>query len=179
MPHIHTEPGQHDITASAFILLLGGNEPKLLLHEHRKLGKLLQYGGHVELTETPWDAVLHEVREESGYTAVQLQVLQPTPHLVRAGKAKTDPLPACIGTYPYGGDPSHFHTDLSYAVITTESPRHAEAAGESKTHVQVTRAELAALDEARIFPSVQQVGLFVFTLLDSWQPVNVVEYRKS
>lgn len=179
MPHIHTDPGQHDITASAFILLLGGDEPKLLLHEHRKLGKLLQYGGHVELNETPWDAVLHEVREESGYEPHQLQVLQPTLHLVSAAKAKTDPLPACISTHPYGGDPNHFHTDLAYAAITSELPLHAEAAGESNTHVKVTRAELAALDDVKIFPSVQQVGLFVFTLLDNWQPIDVSEYRKK
>lgn len=179
MPHIHTDPGQHDITAAAFIILLGGDEPKLLLHMHRKLGKLLQYGGHVELNETPWDAVLHEVREESGYDPDQLQVLQPELHLVSAGKAKTDPLPACISTHPYGGDERHFHTDLGYAVITTEPPRYAVAEGESTEHVQVTRVELAALDGTKIFPSVQQIGLFVFTLLDSWQPVDVSEYRKK
>ncbi|MFI5275368.1 MAG: NUDIX domain-containing protein [Candidatus Saccharimonadales bacterium] len=179
MPHIHTEPGQHDITASAFIILLSGDEPKLLLHEHRKLGRLLQYGGHVELTETPWDAALHEVREESGYDPDQLQVLQPLQHMVRAGKAKTDPLPACISTHPYGGDESHFHTDLAYAVTTSESPRHEVAAGESNEHLMVTQSELAALDDTRIFPSVQQVGLFVFTLLDSWRPVHLSEYRKK
>lgn len=179
MPHIHTDPGQHDITASAFIILLGGAEPKLLVHEHRKLGKFLQYGGHVELNETPWDAVLHEVREESGYEPDQLQVLQPERHLVRAGKAKTDPVPACISTHPYGGDETHFHTDLAYAVVTTVLPRHTAAAGESNTHLQVTRKELEALDDTKIFPSVQQVGLFVFTLLDNWQPVDVREYRKK
>jgi hypothetical protein len=49
MAHIHTEPGQHDFTASAFIIRLDRlderGQPKLLLHKHKKLHKLLQFGG--------------------------------------------------------------------------------------------------------------------------------------
>jgi len=44
-----------------------GAEPRIILHKHRKLNKLLQFGGHVELDETPWQAVLREIAEESGY----------------------------------------------------------------------------------------------------------------
>lgn len=178
MPHIHTEPGQHDITASGFILLLGGDEPKLLLHEHYKLGKIMQYGGHVELDETPLEAVLREVLEESGYDADQLQVLQPPQHMTDIGNRKLDPIPACIGTYPYGGDTSHYHTDLSYVFVTTETPRHKEAAGESGKHVQMTQAQVTATKAPEeMFISVQKIGLFAFTLIDTWKPVNLREYR--
>ena len=53
MPHIHTEPGQHDHTVGAFIICLGNNSPKILLHMHKKLNKLLPIGGHIELNEAP------------------------------------------------------------------------------------------------------------------------------
>jgi 8-oxo-dGTP pyrophosphatase MutT (NUDIX family) len=180
MPHIHTEPGQHDITASAFIMLLGDGEPKLLLHQHHKLGKLMQYGGHVELDETPLEAALREIREESGYDADQLQVLQPVQHMTSTRNQKLDPIPACIGTHPYGGDTTHFHTDLSYAFITTERPRHKEAAGESDEHIQMTRAQLEAVKTPEdMFINVQKVGLFSFSLIDTWEPVVLREYRTS
>ncbi len=32
----------------------------------------MQVGGHIELDETPWQAVEHELREESGYTLAEL-----------------------------------------------------------------------------------------------------------
>ena len=66
MAHIHTQPGQHDHTASAYIIRTDLDTPRIMLHLHRKIGKYLQFGGHVELNETPWQAVVHELREESG-----------------------------------------------------------------------------------------------------------------
>ena len=57
MPHIHTEPGQHDQTVSAFIFRKVDGEYKAFLHMHRTLGTLMQVGGHVELDETPWGAI--------------------------------------------------------------------------------------------------------------------------
>ena len=36
MPHINTKPGQHDFTASAFIVRLDRSEPQVLLHLHKK-----------------------------------------------------------------------------------------------------------------------------------------------
>lgn len=54
-----------------------GDEPRIILHKHRKLKMLLQFGGHVELDETPWQAVLREIAEESGYDKNQLKLLQP------------------------------------------------------------------------------------------------------
>ncbi len=53
MAHIHTQPGQHDHTASAYIFRVDFDEPKLVLHLHRKINKYLQFGGHIELHETP------------------------------------------------------------------------------------------------------------------------------
>lgn len=46
MAHIHTNPGEHDLTASAFIVRDDFAKPRLMLHMHKKLGVLLQPGGH-------------------------------------------------------------------------------------------------------------------------------------
>ena len=63
MAHIHDQPNQHDLTACAFIIRQVDGEWRCLVHMHKKLGKLLQIGGHVELHETPWQSVAHELRE--------------------------------------------------------------------------------------------------------------------
>ena len=58
MPHIHTGEGEHDLTASA-ILVRKINDLgfSVLLHKHKKIDRIMQPGGHVELTENPYQAV--------------------------------------------------------------------------------------------------------------------------
>jgi 8-oxo-dGTP pyrophosphatase MutT (NUDIX family) len=60
MAHIHEKI---DFTASVFIV----HENKVLLHFHKKHGKWLQPGGHIELDEDPNQAALREAKEESGF----------------------------------------------------------------------------------------------------------------
>ena len=60
MPHIHYAI---DFTVAIFVV----HEHKVLLVHHRKLGKWLPLGGHVELDEEPEQAALREAREESGF----------------------------------------------------------------------------------------------------------------
>ena len=59
MPHIHEAI---DFTVSIFVV----RADEILLIHHRKLGKWLPLGGHVELDEDPEQAALREAREESG-----------------------------------------------------------------------------------------------------------------
>lgn len=59
MAHIHEKI---DFTASVFIV----HEGKVLLHLHKKLGRWLQPGGHIELDEGPIEAALREAKEETG-----------------------------------------------------------------------------------------------------------------
>ncbi len=54
------------VTASAVVVGPRG----VVLHRHRLLGRWLQPGGHLEPGEAPEDAVLREVREETGLDAV-------------------------------------------------------------------------------------------------------------
>ena len=59
MAHIHEKI---DFTVAIFVV----HEEKILLIHHRKLGKWLPLGGHVELDEDPEIAALREAKEESG-----------------------------------------------------------------------------------------------------------------
>jgi 8-oxo-dGTP pyrophosphatase MutT (NUDIX family) len=64
MAHIHEKI---DFTAAIFVVENG----RVLLVHHRRLGKWLPLGGHIELDEDPEQGALREAKEESGL-AVEL-----------------------------------------------------------------------------------------------------------
>jgi len=59
MPHIHEKI---DFTVALFVV----HQDQVLLVHHRRLGKWLPLGGHIELDEDPEQAALREAKEESG-----------------------------------------------------------------------------------------------------------------
>ena len=65
--HPPIQPGQtlRHFTVAVFVV----HDQRVLLHYHRKLGKWLPPGGHVEDSELPDDAAVREVREETGIRA--------------------------------------------------------------------------------------------------------------
>lgn len=154
MAHIHTKPGQHDHTASAFIVRTDFDEPKLMLHFHKKLGMYLQFGGHIELDETPWMAVSHEILEESGYDIADLNLLQPPQRVRSVSGVKLHPVPVSSGTYIFSD--THFHTDIAYVFTTDSEPKQTSESDEFK---YVSRQELASDAE---YESVRDIGLFIF-----------------
>jgi 8-oxo-dGTP pyrophosphatase MutT (NUDIX family) len=174
MTHIHTGANQHDITASAFIVRMDDAEPRVMLHQHRLLNKMMQFGGHVELDEHPWEAVAREIREETGYDFDQLEVLVlpgAMPHLPQP--ALLIPQPLYILDVPfYGASPAHFHDDIAWAFVAKAPPRHALAPGESEDIVLYGRGELVALPDNKIISNVRETALFVFdTCLPTWNAV--------
>ncbi len=97
---------------SALIARTGGVEPELILHKHKLLNKYLQFGGHVELDENPWQAIIHEVAEESGYSMDQLRVLQPVSRLRKVNGVAAHPYPVSLLTHKFG-ELDHYHTDIA------------------------------------------------------------------
>jgi 8-oxo-dGTP pyrophosphatase MutT (NUDIX family) len=100
----HFAPGH--ITASCFIVHPHGTS--VLLHHHRRLGRWLQMGGHVEEGETPAQTALREGAEESGLddlAFVSERVFDLDVHPIPAGK----------------GEPDHHHFDIRF-VARTERP---------------------------------------------------------
>lgn len=170
MPHVHTGFGHHDHTASAYIVRFDLPEPAVMLHLHRKLGRYFQFGGHIELDETPWQAVVRELNEESGYDIDQLELFQP------AGMLKVDvptvvrhPYPLDHNTHMFK-DESHFHTDVTYALAATEPPRHETAAHESHDIIAVTVADLEKYPPHQIVPYTAGVVKFILeTVVPNWE----------
>jgi len=179
MPHIHDQPGQYDVTVSGYTFRDDGDEPRVLLHWHKILKCWMQFGGHVELHENPWQALAHELREESGYDLGQLRLLQPRlPRITSSpDKAIFHPYPVAVLSVPFP-DIDHYHTDIAYALVTAEEPRHHIGQDESADIRLFTRSEIAALDDSSIIPNVRQIILYIFDeCLPHWAQITADSWR--
>ncbi len=110
----HFSPGH--LTASCFIVDPGA---RVLLHHHRRLGRWLQMGGHIDGGETSSAAALRESLEESGLTDLQFVVdglFDLDVHRIPAGK----------------GEPEHRHFDLRYLAMTRSPERIVTNRAESR-----------------------------------------------
>lgn len=96
------------VTASALVL---GPDGRLLLHRHRRLGRWLQPGGHVETGEEPAVAALRETAEETG--------LVPS----HPGHG-----PVLLHVDEHPGPDRHVHLDLRY--LLHADPARAAGTGE-------------------------------------------------
>lgn len=175
MAHIHTEPGQVDHTVTAFIVRIDGDQPRMLFHLHKKYGSLLPAGGHVELDETPWAAMAHEISEETGYQLSQLQVMQPKLRVTSLDGVINHPQPLRVNTHTAA--PHHYHADIAYLFVTTQAPAQAPAEGESTDLRWLSRAELAVLPTEQMFVDARQTALLIFDqFLDAWEPLPAAEF---
>jgi 8-oxo-dGTP pyrophosphatase MutT (NUDIX family) len=146
MAHLNTEPHGHDVTISAWIFRQVDGVTKALVHKHRKMGIWLQPGGHIEHTENPWQALVHEMREETGYEPEQYAVLQPLPRMRDGVHDVMHPVPAVMNTHsPYQG---HFHSDLIMVLTTDEDPAHEPRPGESREMAWLSPQEYASHEDA-------------------------------
>lgn len=163
MPHIHTGEGEHDLTASAFIIREMHSRLVMLMHKHKKLDQIIQPGGHVELTENPFQAVIREIEEETGYFRSQLHPMERNTRTGSLGFVSTnDPQPFYMNTHQIQDDPIHFHTDLSYVFFVTEEPKGTPLEGES-TEFYWFEQDRIPWDE-RIPHNVRKIAFLVFEL---------------
>lgn len=175
MPHIHTQPGQHDHTITCYIIRVDGDEPRTLVHMHRKLGKLLPVGGHIELDETPWQAAAHEIAEESGYALNQLMILQPPERIHALTNSMLHPQPLVAATYDI--TPDHFHSDISYALVATGDPNGEPDEGESTDMRWLTRAEVRSLSSDEVWENTKETCEFIFGIvLPNWEQVPTSDF---
>lgn len=161
MPHIHTGEGEHDLTASAIIIRDRGElGHAILMHQHKKLDIIIYPGGHVELTEDPYSAVLREVEEETGYQRDQLLNMQ----RLRNGRLSLmmdvlDPQPFYVDTHKFQENPTHYHTDLTYVFFVTEDPQLKPLDGESLKFYWMTKQMI--MSTPKIPRNVRRVVYYV------------------
>ncbi|HIA92127.1 TPA: hypothetical protein EYO12_03365 [Candidatus Saccharibacteria bacterium] len=173
MAHIHTNDDEHDLTVSAYIVKIETNAPKVMLHMHKKLKMWLQFGGHVELNENPWQALTHEVLEESGYKMSQLQLLQPPQRFVPQSKGVAwHPQPLAVNTHQIG-DTKHFHTDLAYGFVTDQKPQLSPQQGESGTVGLFSIDEISS-NSVDLSPATKELVSFVLNdAYQSWDRIRL------
>jgi len=87
------------VTSSALVL---GPDGRVLLHLHRRIGRWLQPGGHVEAGEPTEAAALRETREETGLVA-----------------AHPGSGPVLVHVDEHPGPDGHVHLDLRYLLTVT------------------------------------------------------------
>lgn len=98
------------LTATVYVI----DNDKVLLLFHRKLRKWLPPGGHVDTNETPTDAGIREVFEETGYT---IELLSDEHVWVQRWNANSLPRPylCLLEEIPeHGEHPPHQHIDFIY-----------------------------------------------------------------
>lgn len=178
MPHIHTKPGQIDQTVTAYIVRRDGDDTYVMLHMHKKLGKLLPVGGHVELDETPWASMAHELEEESGYRLEELEILQPQARIEVLDGVVLHPQPIVVQTHDISAE--HFHTDLGYLFLAQTVPHGKCAEGESDDIRWLTRDGVVRLADDDIWSNTRQICLAVFDMfLDDWSAVKATNFRTA
>jgi 8-oxo-dGTP pyrophosphatase MutT (NUDIX family) len=84
------------VTASALVVSSRG----VVLHRHRRMGRWLQPGGHVDAGESPAEAAQRETAEETGLVA---------------SHPAAGPLLAHLDVHP--APPGHLHLDLRYLLL--------------------------------------------------------------
>ena len=117
---------QNRFTATGIVFNDSG---QILMIKHKKQGKWLPPGGHVDKNELPCKAVAREILEETG---VSVQVLSSVPSLELSGETvKELPLPLRIN-HVNGGTAPNNYIDLIYlcrATNTKTAPQEAEIDG--------------------------------------------------
>jgi len=173
MPHIHTLSGQHDMTVSAYIFRIIDDTPHVLLHMHKKFGKLLQPGGHVELDETPWQAMAHELIEETGYSLTDLKVLQPEGMFTSLPHAAIHSTPSTLNTHLIDNvDYPHFHTDMAFVFIADKTPAQPPHERESQDLRWLSMVDIERLGADDVYLDTIELCRHAFEItLKDWHPV--------
>ena len=143
MPHIHTKEGEYDLTVCGYIV----HDDKTLLIKHKKLPLWTPPSGHVELDQSPIEALYTEIREEAGIADSHLELIET--HLRPKGfKTSNDavamPLPFDLEHHAVGD--THRHISMSYVLKSNTNNVEPEP-GESNTFKWFTVDELRAFGD--------------------------------
>ncbi len=146
-------------TATAFVI---DSKKRVLLLWHKRLGRWMPPGGHVDENETPEDAAKRECKEETDMDVEivgdsQADLFTGNPSEGRMLKKPIAMLLEEIPAYPARNEPAHQHMDFLYiARPLDESQALTVLEAEAREMRWFTAQEIAALDEnTEIFSNVK------------------------
>jgi 8-oxo-dGTP pyrophosphatase MutT (NUDIX family) len=122
------------VTGSAVVV---DSRRRVALHRHKRLGRWLQPGGHVDPGETPADTAVRETREETGLLADH-----------------PDGVPTLVHVDVHPGPRGHLHLDLRYVLVTDDTELQPED-GESPAVAWFTADDACAIGDASLADAVR------------------------
>lgn len=145
-------------TAGAFVFhLFPGGQWRLGLIEHPRLGRSMIPGGHVEEYETPAEAALREVTEETGLAEVRL-LEAPGPAMPGGFPLKRVTQPWWITELAVPPDnhlaEPHVHVDHQYVAIADIAEPEHEAAHPFAWRAPEELAELELWEDTKLLTKV-------------------------
>jgi len=142
-----------DWAATTFVVHHG----RTLLLMHRKLGKWLPPGGHIDPHELPDVAALREVKEETGLDVALIDAGEPFGPVRRLAQ------PICILQETIS--PDHEHIDLIYVARVLEGELE-HSPTESHEARWFDAEELGA---SEVVADVRELGRQAIALVDEWE----------
>ncbi len=164
-------------TATAYIL----NEKQVLLHFHKKLGKWLPPGGHLEENETPPECAIREAKEETG---LDIAIIQDERLWVTCLNANSfeRPFLCLLENIPaYKDQPEHQHIDFIYLGKPIGGSLDPEAIASTSLRWFTLEEILSLTPDEEIFGETQQTIQTIFSRqcnivsVDSIFPGNEVQ----
>jgi 8-oxo-dGTP pyrophosphatase MutT (NUDIX family) len=150
---------QKHFTATAFIL---DSKGRTLLLWHKRLGRWMPPGGHIEPDETPQDAAKRECKEETG---MDVEITgDPHDDLFAAnpdeGRMLIKPIAMLLENIPESkarNEPAHQHMDFLFVARPLDESQTLTLAEEEGHEMRwFTRKEVQALDErTEVFSNVK------------------------
>jgi ADP-ribose pyrophosphatase YjhB (NUDIX family) len=142
MPHIHTADGQFDFTVAGYLI----HDNTTLLIKHKYLPIWTPPAGHIELNQTPVEALFAEIKEETGISAEHLEFIEthPYPESSKRGNAVAIPIPFDFEHHAITD--THRHINLAYALKCSTNDVQ-PGPGESNTFRWFSAEELRSFSE--------------------------------
>jgi 8-oxo-dGTP diphosphatase len=163
-----TEASRH-LTAS--MVVVDRDRSAVLLVHHNATGKWVFPGGHVDPDETPAEAAIREVFEETGIRAT----IAGRPHLALPGMTwhpspwitAEIPAPAKPERPGKPAEPAHTHVDLLFIGAADSTADLTEALDEVAAARWVPLADIAGIDTRAEVPTVARTAFAQFASIDA------------